>query len=102
MFKHYSSSGSGEIDPMRLATQLSPDAIFIVECQSMRYIWANDLACSATGYELDELLNLGPADLDTQHSKKNLQLLFDELLKSNKKTQLLETTRLRKDGSSRS
>lgn len=100
MFKHYSSSGSGEIDTLRLAIQLLPDAIFIVERQSMRYIWANDLACSATGYNPDELLSLGPADLDTQHSKKHLQLLFDELLESNKKTQILATTRLRKDGSS--
>ena len=86
----------------RAAMEISPDAIFLVDRASMRFLDVNDTACAMLGYRREELLRMGPADLNAYATREEMQGAFDKAiaLGSQGRPTMAERRALRrKDGS---
>ena len=64
----------------RAAMEISPDAIFLVDRASMRYIDVNDTACAMLGYRREELIGMGPADFNGMAIPEELENAFDRAI----------------------
>ena len=86
---------TAELQLFRTAMDTTADAVFLINCNTLRFIEVNATACSLLGYTREELLavSLAPSEV-----RQNLALIFDTIneIKSNR---LTETRLLRKDGS---
>ncbi|TCV89658.1 EAL domain-containing protein [Sulfurirhabdus autotrophica] len=82
----------------RMALDSSIDAIYLIDRDLMRFIDANETAWNMLGYSRKELLALGPLDLKPNISQSELESRFDEIIKSDTKTGILETIHERKNG----
>jgi diguanylate cyclase (GGDEF)-like protein/PAS domain S-box-containing protein len=69
-----------ELSRFRAAIDMSRDAIFLVDRQSMRYIDVNDMACRMFGVSRAEFLNMGPQDLNPNVSREEFERKFDEAI----------------------
>ncbi|MBC8007132.1 MAG: diguanylate cyclase [Prolixibacteraceae bacterium] len=86
----------------RTAMETSPDAIFLVDRASMRYIDVNDTACAMLGYSRDDMLRMGPAELTAHATPEELQVAFDQTIALGSQGQATMAERRalrRKDGS---
>jgi diguanylate cyclase (GGDEF)-like protein/PAS domain S-box-containing protein len=63
----------------RTAVESSADAMFLIDRDTMRYADVNETACQLSGYSRDELLRLGPADVNVD-SPQEMVGLFDETI----------------------
>lgn len=82
----------------RMALDSSIDAIYLIDRELMRFIDANETAWNMLGYSRIELLSLGPLDLKPDISQSELESRFDEIIKSDTKTGILETIHECKNG----
>jgi diguanylate cyclase (GGDEF)-like protein/PAS domain S-box-containing protein len=64
----------------RAAMEISPDAIFLADRASMRYIDVNDTARAMLGYSREELLRMGPADLSAHATREEMEGAFDRAI----------------------
>lgn len=53
----------GEFSELRAAVDASPDMIFVTDCETLRFVYVNDIACELTGYDRGALLALPPHEL---------------------------------------
>jgi PAS domain S-box-containing protein len=81
----------------RTLVDQSNDAIEVVDPETMRFLDANEKACSALGYSREELLSLGVFDIDPAFSESSVVKVMEELRKSG--FMVLESVNRRKDGS---
>jgi diguanylate cyclase (GGDEF)-like protein/PAS domain S-box-containing protein len=86
----------------RVAMELSRDGIFLIDRHTMRYVDVNATACRMFGYTRDELLSMGPADLNPGLPGEELERRLDEAISlGGKPSEIDSVGRLnrRKDGS---
>jgi diguanylate cyclase (GGDEF)-like protein/PAS domain S-box-containing protein len=69
-----------ELTRFRAAIDMSRDAIFLIDRQSMRYIDVNDMACRMFGISRDEFMRMGPHDLNPNLSREDLESRFDQAI----------------------
>lgn len=64
----------------RTAIDMARDAIFLIDRQTMRYMDVNDTACRLFGYSREEMLQMGPAELNLGLSREELEQKLDETI----------------------
>ncbi len=64
----------------RTAMDMSRDAILLIDRESMRYIDVNETACRLFGYSREEMLTMGPVDLNPGLSREALAQRLDEAI----------------------
>jgi PAS domain S-box-containing protein len=75
----------------------SSNEIYIVDLQTLRYLYVNQGACDALGYSKEELLSMGVKDINPYLSEEELTHLKNLLVHTHKL--LNQTIHQRKDGS---
>ena len=83
----------------RMALDSSPDAIFLIDPVTMRFIDANETACDSLGYTHEELLARGPHDIKPHFNRTTLGEHFDQVLSGQPGAGMIQTLHQRKDGS---
>ncbi|MBZ0068205.1 MAG: PAS domain S-box protein [Thiobacillus sp.] len=83
----------------RMALESAPDAIFLIDPATMRFIDANETACASLGYTREELLARGPDDIKPLFSRTRLSERFDRVLSGQPDAGTIQTLHQRKDGS---
>ncbi len=73
----------------------SADPIFVLEI-GRNFVEVNRAACDHTGYSRDELLKMGPQDIDDVSSKEKIATRFEKLLKEGEAT--FDAVHIRRDG----
>jgi diguanylate cyclase (GGDEF)-like protein/PAS domain S-box-containing protein len=84
----------------RAALDSSVDAIYLIDRKAMRFIDANRTGWESVGLTRDELLKIGPQDLNHEIPSDALVAEFDKILASPAGHGVIRTTQRRKDNSS--
>ncbi|GEM_PF-1318079 len=82
----------------RMALDTSSDCIFLINPESMRFVDFNQTVLACMGYERDELLGMGPQDIEPEFSRAKLQSHFYEIINTEDKKGEAATVHERKDG----
>jgi diguanylate cyclase (GGDEF)-like protein/PAS domain S-box-containing protein len=61
----------------RAAVETSADAMFLVDRETLRYVDCNETACQLLGYSREEILRLGPAELNVD-PEEQMASAFDD------------------------
>lgn len=85
------------IRTFRQALDASSEAIYLVDRQQMCFVDCNSTGCDQLGYDREELLRMGPQQLTSSLSSKELEAEFDEVINKGS-VGLLETVFCKKDG----
>jgi len=89
---------TADLQRFRQAMNLTADAIFLLNRNSMLFIDVNDSACRMFGYTREELYTLGPMDL-SYDSRESLERLYDKTIASaGQSSGLCEVLVHRRDG----
>ncbi len=83
----------------RMALDTSSDCIFLINPESMHFVDFNQTVLDCMGYERDELLGMGPQDIEPEFSRAKLQSHFYEIIKTTDKKGETATIHECKDGS---
>jgi len=75
----------------------SIDSIFLTDRRTMKFIDANKKGCQMLGYQLSELLEMGPQDIKPYHSMEEMEKKFDKILESDEGIDVFETVHETKD-----
>jgi diguanylate cyclase (GGDEF)-like protein/PAS domain S-box-containing protein len=86
-----------ELLRFRVAMDMSGDAIYLVDRETMRFVDVNQTACKRMGYSREELLRLGPQDL-LKSSRADIEKLYDEVIAAGAGGVTTESTARTKDG----
>ncbi len=89
----------GRLAKFRAALDCSPDAVFLFDRLSMKFIDMNKTACDSTGYSREELLTMGPHCINPQIAKEDLERQIDAVIESKHHVKAMETIHRGKDGS---
>ncbi|HEX5844525.1 MAG TPA: diguanylate cyclase, partial [Pseudomonas sp.] len=89
---------TADLQRFRSAMDATADAIFLVNRASMRFFEVNATACRMLGYSRDELLQMGPVQLEAG-TFEQLTRLYDGLIAGSDADELSERQVRRKDGS---
>lgn len=89
----------GVAERFRVALDSSPDAIFLIDPVSMRFVDANETACASLGYTHEELLARGPHDIKPHFNKTTLGERFEQVLAGSADAGIIQTLHQHKDGS---
>ena len=68
-----------ELSRFRIAMDMSGDAIYLVDRETMRFPDVNQTACTRMGYSREELLQMGSQDLLTT-SRGEIERLYVEVI----------------------
>ena len=85
------------MDLLEDALNNSADEVHVIDCESLRFEYANDVICKNLGFSSDELSAMTPADIDPDFTIEHLRQLISELKQAGSKT--FETRHQRRDGS---
>lgn len=89
-----------ELRRFRTALDSSIDAVYLIDRDEMRFIDANETALTILGYSYEELIRLGPQDLKPDAGElERINRRFDEVIRSESRTGMIQTVHQRKDGS---
>jgi len=88
-------SGNQEFQLFRNLINKTNDAIFIADAETARIIYANDMACTSTGYSQAELLSMHVMDVDV---KIELSQWKEQVKALRKEGKIIEVSHRRKDG----
>lgn len=83
----------------RVALDSSPDAIFLIDPLSMRFIEVNQTACDSLGYTREELIERGPHDIKPLVTRTILRERFADVIADKPGAAIFQTVHQRKDGS---
>ena len=78
----------------------SLNEIFVFDAETFKFTHVNSEARRNIGYEMDELINMTPIDINPQFTRPKLKKLIHSLLTGKKEKIKFETVHLRKNGSS--
>jgi diguanylate cyclase (GGDEF)-like protein/PAS domain S-box-containing protein len=87
------------LERFRTALDATEDAIYLIDRASMRFVDMNESVCNVLGYSPQELLGMGPHQIEPGVSEQELAQRFDSLLASPAKAERIDTVHQRKDGS---
>ena len=82
----------------RLAMDTSSDCTFLIDPERMRFIDFNKTAEEVLGYSREELLTMGPQDIEPRFNKQELYDHFYRLTREAEGLDRIETVHRRKDG----
>jgi PAS domain S-box-containing protein len=82
----------------RIALDSSPDAIFLIDPATMRFLDFNQTACDSLEYTRAELIVLEPHDIQPEFDKTRLHERFVETFAGKPGADLIQTLHQRKDG----
>ncbi|ATQ79145.1 diguanylate cyclase [Massilia violaceinigra] len=91
--------GEDELRRFRTAMDCTDDAIFLVNCTSMRFVELNAAASRMLGYSREELLGMGPCDITAESTWPEMALLYERLMANSGSSLSDEMALIRKDGS---
>jgi PAS domain S-box-containing protein len=86
-----------ELKLFRTLVDHSNDAVEVVDPETLRFLDANEKACSDLGYSREELLSLGVLDINPVVTESSAAKVIEELRKAG--FIVMETVHRRKDGS---
>ena len=89
---------AADLHQFRAAMDATADAITLVNRQSMRFVEVNATACRMFGYTREEMLQMGPAQLEDGASQQ-LEHRYDAIIAGNDTDESKETRLRRRDGS---
>ena len=75
------------------------DGVFIFDAQTLRFIYANQGATRQLGYELDELLQRTPLDIQSDYEEPKYREMIAPLLRGEVPALTIQTKHVRRDGS---
>ncbi|MCU0868110.1 MAG: PAS domain S-box protein [Burkholderiales bacterium] len=73
-------ASEGALARFRAALDIAADGIFLVDRATMRFVDVNETACRMLGYTRDELLRIGPVEINDAITRADLERMFDEAL----------------------
>ncbi|MDD5388598.1 MAG: PAS domain S-box protein [Gallionellaceae bacterium] len=82
----------------RVALDSSPDAVCLIDHESMLFVDVNTTACTSLGYTREELLRMGPQDIKPRFNKRMLREHFAAVFAGVPGTDVVQTLHQRKDG----
>ena len=82
----------------RSIAENAPEGIFIAPGFDGPFLYANRCACELTGYSIDELLQIGPAQLVPLDESPRIEQRMEQRLSGEKVQETYRTNLLRKDG----
>ncbi|MDQ1923257.1 EAL domain-containing protein [Massilia pseudoviolaceinigra] len=88
-----------ELRRFRTAMDCTDDAIFLVNCTSMRFVELNAAASRMLGYSREELLDMGPCDITAESTWPDMAALYQRLMENCGSSLSDEMALIRKDGS---
>ncbi len=83
----------------RAALDSSLDNIYLIDRATMRFVDANKAGWKNLGYSRDELLDLGPHDINLEYDFNGFTKIVDQIVCNDDKSGVIEATFIRKDGS---
>ena len=83
----------------RFALDSAADNIYIIDPETMKYVDLNDSAVQALGYSREELLTMGPADIQSPSQRDLILELYGQVRDDELEVGIFETEHRRKDGS---
>src|SRR5688572_4669177 len=86
-----------ELLRFRTALDISGDAVYIVDRDTMRFVDVNQTACTRMGYSREELLQMGPQDL-LNSSREQIERIYDEVIAAGGAGTTAESSARTKDG----
>jgi diguanylate cyclase (GGDEF)-like protein/PAS domain S-box-containing protein len=89
---------TADLHRFRAAMDATADAITLVNRTTMRFVEVNATACRMFGYTREEMLQIGPAELDDGTSER-LEHRFDAIVAGDGAEESKETRLRRRDGS---
>jgi diguanylate cyclase (GGDEF)-like protein/PAS domain S-box-containing protein len=89
---------SDELERFRLAMDESLDSIFLTDPVSLRFVYANNMACKRLGYPRETLLTMGPQDIPPA-SREQIRREFDEVIVAGALGQTIERVFTHSSGS---
>ncbi len=84
---------------VKQAFECSPNSIYIIDPEEMKFVNANTLALSSLGYTKEELLSKTPGDIDAAFSNETMKAAFESIINSKERQATFPTVHRRKDGS---
>ena len=69
----------GELRQFRLAIDSSPDLIYLIDPDTLQYLYVNDTACRMSGFTREEYMKLGPVAASGQ-SPEDLKRVYAEAI----------------------
>ncbi|QJR11163.1 Regulator of RpoS [Usitatibacter rugosus] len=88
---------TADLQRFRTAMDATVDAIFLVDCSTMRFIEVNATACKMLGFTREETLRMGPEQV-ALGSFEQLDRVYDAIIDGRSTGELAETRLRRKDG----
>jgi diguanylate cyclase (GGDEF)-like protein/PAS domain S-box-containing protein len=88
-----------ELRRLRAALDASADAIYLVDTSTMTFLDVNDAATAMLKYSQEELLTMGPGDIDVQVPREELERRFQKMISPSDARQApFQTTHRSRDG----
>jgi diguanylate cyclase (GGDEF)-like protein/PAS domain S-box-containing protein len=87
-----------ELRRFRASMDLSGDMIFLIDRDSMRFIDVNETACTLLGYGREELLAMGPHDIQPT-TRSEFEQAYDDMIAKGSTRSGMRSYYRRKDGS---
>jgi PAS domain S-box-containing protein len=88
-----------DVPLVQQAFECSPNSMFIIDPEEMKFVNANQMALSSLGYSKEELLSKTPGDVDTAFSNETMKAAFESIINSKEQHATFPTVHQRKDGS---
>ncbi|MFP4308940.1 MAG: PAS domain S-box protein [Desulfococcaceae bacterium] len=89
-----------EIERFKLAMDGSADSFFLIDRASMRFVDANRQAWERLGLTKDQLLRMGPQDINPHFSREDVEKLFDSVGRAGNPSETVEEIHVCRDGHS--
>jgi diguanylate cyclase (GGDEF)-like protein/PAS domain S-box-containing protein len=89
---------AADLHRFRAAMDATADAITLVDCKTLRFVEVNATACRMFGYTREEMLQIGPAQLDAG-TNEQLRREYDAFIAGGVGDDSNETRMRRRDGS---
>ncbi|MFZ1731488.1 MAG: PAS domain S-box protein [Bacteroidota bacterium] len=83
----------------RFALDSAADNIYIIDPETMKYVDLNESAVEALGYEREELLTMGPYDVQVHSEKQEHMETYAKVRGGTLEVGIFETEHMKKDGS---
>jgi PAS domain S-box-containing protein len=82
----------------RFALDSAADNIYIVDPETMKFVDLNESAVRALGYDREDLLNMGPADIQASGQSRDYLRMYQDVRRGKTEVGMFETRHMRKNG----
>ncbi|WP_018872306.1 EAL domain-containing protein [Thioalkalivibrio sp. ALJ16] len=91
-------SKTDELEAFRSTLDLTLDAVFLFDVDTLRFIYVNQGAVDQTGIPRDELLTLHPFDIKPEYPEPRFRQLIEPLRRGERDQMRFETRHIHRDG----